>query len=63
MPGKQTRTLWCLVYGDSAPFEVTVPDNAKIDYLKEAVREKKILRDVNASSLVIWQVRIFYRPA
>jgi len=63
MPAEQTRTLYCLVYGDPTPSEVTVPDNAKIDYLKEAIREKKALRDVDASSLVLWRVRIFYRPA
>jgi len=63
MPGEQTRTLWCLVDHDPTPFEVTVSDSVKIDLLKDAIKEKKVLRDVDASSLMLWQVRIFYRPA
>jgi hypothetical protein len=63
MPGEQTRTLWCLVDHDLAPFEVTVSDSVKIDLLKDAIKEKKVLHDVDASSLMLWQVRIFYRPA
>jgi len=63
MPGEQTRTLRCLVDHDPAPFGVTVYDSVNIDHLKDAIKEKKVLRDVDASSLMLWQVRIFYRPA
>ena len=63
MPGKETRTLWCLVYDDPAPFEVIVYDSDKVSQLKEDIKDKKVLRDVSASSLVLWQVRVFYRTA
>jgi Crinkler effector protein N-terminal domain len=63
MPG-EPRTLWCLV-GDHVPFDVTVYDGNKATHLKEAIKErnKKVFGDEDASSLVLWQVRIFYRPA
>jgi hypothetical protein len=54
MPGEHTHTLWCLVDHDPAPFEVTVSDSVKIDLLKDAIKEKKVLHDVDASSLMLW---------
>ena len=65
MPGEQTRTLWCLVEGDHAPFDVIVYDNHNINYLKECIKEKKkqLLSKDDASSLELWKVRIFYITA
>ncbi|KAM6494818.1 hypothetical protein JOM56_009441 [Amanita muscaria] len=54
----ETRTLWCLVDGDSAPFEVTVVlRNVNIDKLKEAICFKmgNDLHDVGAFRLVLWK--------
>jgi len=63
MPGEQTRKLWCLLNHDPAPFAVIVNDSTKINHLKEAIKKKNGLRDVGAPKLILWQVRIFYRPA
>ena len=52
--------LSCLVKGDSSVFDVKVSALMKVSALKELIHEKKdkgILRDVNASDLVLWKVR------
>jgi len=36
-----TRTLWCIVEGQSTPFEVTVPSDATIGQLKKKVHQEK----------------------
>ena len=54
--------LWGLVDGDATPFElpsITVHSCATVGHLKKWIKEKKALHDVNASSLEVWQVRIF----
>jgi hypothetical protein len=51
--------LWCLIEGDSMPFEVTAPVNANINRLKEVVREKGkngVLGNVDAKDLVLLKV-------
>ena len=56
------HTFWCLIQGDSAPFQVTAPVNASIDHLKELVhvkRKKGALRNVDASDLILWKVGIY----
>ena len=65
IPGEQTRTPWCLVDSVHARFYVTVYDNHNINRLKESIKEKKsqLLFKVDASSLELWKVRIFYIPA
>jgi len=54
------RSLWCLIKGDSTPFQVTAPVNASINRLlmhlvhDEGIREGTIL----ANDIVLWKVRI-----
>ena len=57
---KRTISLWCLIDGDSRPFEVDAPVDVNVNRLKEAIRAKKergFLRDVDASDLELWKVR------
>ena len=60
-----TRVLFCLVEGDTNPFEVTVPAGRSISFLKEVIYEKinkGPLRDTfPASDLVLWKVIYFSR--
>ena len=51
--------LRCFIKGDSIPFRVTPAGEAEIDDLKDLVWERKkngVLRDTDASDLVLWQV-------
>ena len=51
--------LWCLIQGDSTPFEVTAPVNATINRLKELVWEKRkrgAFKNVDASDIILWKV-------
>ena len=60
MSGDQSRTLWCLVYGDSAPFKIVAPVNIDVDDLKKLVLEEVKQGDlinVNAKDLTLWKVR------
>jgi Crinkler effector protein N-terminal domain len=60
-----TRHLWCIIAGDSTPFQITVAD-ISIDQLKVDIRERKkqrTLSDIDASDLDLWKVSSFYRPA
>ena len=55
------RELWCFIKtkGDSKPFRVTPLREASIDELKDEVWKKRrngVLRDVNATDLVLWKV-------
>jgi hypothetical protein len=59
----ETRTLWCLVEGDSSAFKVKPTLNADVDDLKALVYEEGkhgILRDVDAKDLGLWKVRTFF---
>jgi len=59
-----TRVLFCLIQGDSNPFEVTVSTGKSISFLKEVIQEKRKngpLRDVDAADLVLWKVSRFSR--
>jgi hypothetical protein len=54
-----TRTLWCIVEGQSTPFEVTVPSDATIGQLKKKVHQEKhklTFREVDPADLVLLQV-------
>ena len=53
-----TRSLWCLIEGESDPFRVTFPANASIEELKEHIHKRKhgALRDVDASDLQLFEV-------
>jgi hypothetical protein len=56
-----TLVLFCLVQGDSAPFEVTVTADKSISFLKDLVLEKGfgVSRGVLAKDLTLWKVRPF----
>ena len=59
-----TRVLFCLIEGDTNPFEVTVSTGKSISFLKEVIQEKRKngpLRDVDAADLVLWKVSRFSR--
>ena len=52
-------TLWCLIEGDSKPFEVEVPPSASIANLKNRVHNKGInvaTHNIDAIDLVLWKV-------
>ena len=54
-----TRAVWCLIEGDSNPFEVTVAVTADIGDLKELIREKGksiSFRGIDAKDLTLWKV-------
>lgn len=55
-----TRVLLGLIEGDPDPFEVTVPTDKSIAYLKQVIGEQ--CRDVQyARQLVLWKVSRFSR--
>jgi Crinkler effector protein N-terminal domain len=59
---KYCITVWCLIKGDSAPFDVTVPANATIYDLKKLVKaevENDALDGIGAGSLKLWKVSGF----
>jgi len=62
MLGEDFLTLWCVVDGDPAPLKIPVHRDADIADLKKAIKGEKVLNHVSASNLVLWKVRIFYRP-
>jgi hypothetical protein len=56
-------TLWCVVDGDYVPFRISVHGKGDITNLKETIKAQKenALRGFDASSLVVWMVRIFHK--
>jgi hypothetical protein len=53
------RVLWCLIKGESIPFEVIAPANASIYQLKKLIRVEKengALQDVDAANLMLGKV-------
>src|ERR1700732_1033628 len=53
------RVLWCLIKGDSNPFEVTAPVDASISKLKKLVWEERkngAFLGVDATDLLLWKV-------
>ena len=61
---KDSLVLWCIIRGESIPFDVTVPANASINQLKEKIyqKNKHTFSDIDAKNLVLWKVSSFYRP-
>ncbi|KAF8636448.1 hypothetical protein AX14_010429 [Amanita brunnescens Koide BX004] len=55
--------LWCVVDGDYVPFRISVHGKGDITNLKETIKAQKenALRGFDASSLVVWMVRIFHK--
>jgi hypothetical protein len=65
MVGNSYHNLWCLVAGDSTPFEVTVHPDASISSLKKLVFEDSgitSLYSVVATDLTLWKVLHFHNP-
>jgi len=59
-----TRVFFCLIEGDTNPFEVTVPTGKSISFLKKVIWEEcnnGPLRDINVRDLVLWKVSRFSR--
>ena len=59
-----TRTLWCLIEGDTTTFGVTAPVTTSIHLLKKLVLEEcknGVLRNVDARDLVLWKVCMLSR--
>jgi hypothetical protein len=61
MLGENTRSLWCIVDGDPNPFEIVVTPSHKTNQLQEEVKLRKVLHNIDASSLKIWKVRTVNR--
>lgn len=55
-----TCSLFCLIEGDTNPFQVTVSAGQSIYFLKEVILEQAF-RDVDAVDLVLWKVSRFSR--
>jgi len=58
-PGQDELTLWCLIEGDSEPFEIEVPPSVSIANLKDHIHKKGInvaKHPVLAKDLVLWKV-------
>ena len=51
-------TLWCLIKGESTPFDVIAPVHASINRLNLIHEERKnvALRNVDASGLILWML-------
>jgi hypothetical protein len=65
MPEKSYRALWCLVVGDSTPFELHVPTDVSISWLKNHIFEAAglvTLYAMVAKDLTLWQVRHLHTP-
>ena len=59
--GMDARTFWCIIYGSSVPFEISVHSNVNVTHLKEEIqKKKKAFRVYDASELVLWKVLSFY---
>lgn len=59
MADDSRRELWCLIKNNSTAFRVTPLCKASIDELKGLIWEKRkngVLRDVDATDLVLWKV-------
>ena len=61
MYGGDTRTFWCAVNGSSGPpFDISVHVDVNVNGLKKEIKTEMALRDVAASSLVLWKVYYYY---
>jgi len=66
MSENSSRALWCLIAGDSAPFEVDVPADVSISRLKKHIFEEAgpvKLHPMVARDLELWEVRHLHTPA
>jgi Crinkler effector protein N-terminal domain len=62
MADDEIRVLWCLIQGESTPFEVIAPVNVSINQLKKLIKEEGIdvtERDtILAKHMTLWKVSI-----
>jgi hypothetical protein len=56
MADDNDRVLWCLIHGESTPFEVIAPVNASMNQLKKLIKEEGI--DVASRFMALWKVSI-----
>jgi Crinkler effector protein N-terminal domain len=58
---KDSLVLWCVINGESTPFDVTVPANSNISQLKERIHQKNknTFSDIDAKNLDLWKVGSF----
>jgi hypothetical protein len=57
-----TYRVWCLIKGDSTPFDITAPANTTIHDLKKLIKaenENGVLNGIGARSLRLWKVSGF----
>ena len=54
-------TLWCLIDGDKAPFDVEIPIDGSISALKKIIKEERRhrLEKFDAADLILWEVCYF----
>jgi hypothetical protein len=62
MADNEVRVLWCLIRGESTPFEVIAPVNTSMNQLKKLVKEEGIevtKRDsILTKHMTLWKVSI-----
>ena len=58
MPRRQMPKyrLFCLLENDSEPFEIYVPTNEIVSYLKNTIITNGLRNDLNPKDLKLWQV-------
>ena len=66
MLGGDILTLWCVVYGNSVPFQIFVHSDANVAHLKEEIKRNRAFTGFPSSSLLLWKVGLhiwdlFYR--
>jgi len=63
IPEGECRKLWYVVHGDIPPRPSKVPTYTghEIEALQEAINLQR--RDIPVSDMVLWKVRLPYRPA
>ncbi len=63
MLGENFLSLWSVLDGHPAPFKTIVHRDADVADLKDAIKEdeENALRDLDASSLVLWMVSTICR--
>jgi hypothetical protein len=65
MSEKTYRALWCLVAGDSTPFELHVSTGVSISWVKNRIFEEAgliALHAMVAKDLKLWEVRHLHTP-
>ena len=56
MPGGDILTLWCVVYGNSVPFQIFVHSDVNVAHLQEEIKRNRAFTGFPSSSLLLWKV-------